>query len=223
MTRTTLDQRKLPNYTRGQELFNEVSHIVGGGMGVVALVLCIIKSAADGSAAGVLTSIVYGLSMIALYTMSSVYHGLKPGRAKKVMQVLDHCTIFILIAGSYTPIAVCGIVPLDPTIGWGILIFEWVVSAVAIVFTAIDLHKFAVLSMTCMLLTGWAIVPFYKTVIAAIGMNGFSLILGGGIVYTVGAILYGIGSKKSIMHCIFHVFVLVGSLVQLLAILIYVL
>lgn len=112
---------------------------------------------------------------------------------------------------------------IDPTLGWGILIFEWSVSAIAVVFTAIDLHKYAALSMICMLLTGWAIIPFYQTVINSIGMNGFVLILAGGIVYTLGAILYGIGSKKSIMHCIFHVFVLVGSILQLLAILLYVL
>ncbi len=223
MSRTALDQRQLPKYTKGQERFNEVSHIVGGAMGVVALVLCIVKAALDNNTAGVLTGIVYGLSMIALYTMSSIYHGLVPGRAKKVMQVLDHCTIFILIAGTYTPIAVCGFVPYDPTLGWGILIFEWSVSAIAVVFTAIDLHKYAALSMICMLLTGWAIIPFYQTVINSIGMNGFVLILAGGIVYTLGAILYGIGSKKSIMHCIFHVFVLVGSILTLLAILLYVL
>ena len=102
--RIKLDDRELPDYTKGEEIFNMVSHIVGGALGIAAMVLCIIMAAKHGSAIGVISSIIYGITLIDLYAMSSIYHGLKPGKAKKVMQVLDHCTIYFLIAGSYTPV-----------------------------------------------------------------------------------------------------------------------
>lgn len=96
MKRTGLKNRKLPDYTRGEEIFNMVSHIVGGAFGIVALVLCLITSILKGNPWSIVSSVVYGVSMVLLYTMSSVYHGLLPEMAKKVMQVLDHCTIYLL-------------------------------------------------------------------------------------------------------------------------------
>ena len=106
MKRTKLNDRILPTYTKGEEIFNMVSHIVGAVFGIVALVLCVIFSAIHHNAYAVVSSCIYGVSMIVLYTMSSIYHGLNPNKkGKKVMQVLDHCTIYLLIAGSYTPFA----------------------------------------------------------------------------------------------------------------------
>ena len=105
MKRTRLKDRKLPDYTRGEEIFNMVSHIVGGAFGIVALVTCVVKAFLNGDQYQVVSAFIYGFSMIALYTMSSVYHGLKPKMPKKVMQIIDHCTVFILIAGTYTPCA----------------------------------------------------------------------------------------------------------------------
>ena len=108
MQRTKLDDRILPNYTKGEEIFNMTTHIVGGALGVVALVLCVIFAAIHGNTYGVVSSCIYGVTMILLYTMSSIYHGLSPNlKAKKVFQVLDHCSIFLLIAGTYTPFALC--------------------------------------------------------------------------------------------------------------------
>ncbi|MBS5485071.1 MAG: hemolysin III family protein, partial [Eubacterium sp.] len=112
--RIKLADRELPTYSKGEEIFNMVSHIVGGALGIAALVLCIITAAKAHSAIGVISSCIYGFTLIALYTMSSVYHGLKPGMAKKVMQVLDHCTIYFLIAGSYTPILLVAMMPKYP-------------------------------------------------------------------------------------------------------------
>ena len=103
MTRTKLCDRILPDYTRGEEIFNMVSHIVGGAFGIAALATCVVRAFIHGGAYEVVSAFIYGFSMILLYTMSSVYHGLKPEAAKKVMQVIDHCTVFILIAGTYTP------------------------------------------------------------------------------------------------------------------------
>ena len=108
MRRTKLEDRKLPIYTKGEEIFNMVSHIVGAVLGIVALVLCIIFAAIHHNPYGVVASSIFGITMILLYTMSSIYHGLKANsKAKKVFQILDHCAIFLLIAGSYTPFALC--------------------------------------------------------------------------------------------------------------------
>ena len=221
--RTKLRDRAMPVYTRGEELFNMVSHIVGGAIGVAALVLCIVVSAVHHNGYGLAGSIVYGLSMIVLYTMSSVYHGLGDGMAKRVMQVLDHCTIYLLIAGTYTPILLSAMRPLDPVASWVLLGVVWGLAAVAITLTAIDLKRFAVFSMACYIGMGWCIVVKLPLLIRAVGWGGFWLILLGGVCYTVGAVLYGMGRTKKNMHSVFHLFVVAGSVLHLLAILLFVL
>jgi len=221
--RTKLKDRPLPTYTRGEELFNMISHIVGGAIGIAALVLCIVFSAVHKNGYGLAGSIVYGISMITLYTMSSIYHGLREGTAKRVMQVLDHCTIYLLIAGTYTPILLSAMRPIDPVASWILLGVVWGLSAVAITLTAIDLKKYSVFSMICYIGMGWCILFKVPLLIQAVGWGGFWLILLGGVCYTVGAVLYGVGRTKKYMHSIFHLFVIAGSVLHLLAILIYVL
>ena len=221
MKRTKLKDRSLPVYTKGEELFNMITHIVGGAIGVAALVLCIVFSAVRGNGYGLAGSIVYGVSMIVLYTMSSVYHGLREGTAKRVMQVLDHCTIYLLIAGTYTPILLSAMRPIDPVSSWVLPGVVWGLSAIAITLTAIDLKKYSVFSMICYIGMGWCIVFKLPLLIEAVGWGGFWLILLGGVCYTVGAVLYGLGRTKKYMHSIFHLFVVAGSVLHLLAILIY--
>lgn len=219
--RTKLADRKLPDYTKGEEQMNMITHIVGGGLGVIALVLCVVRAASRGNGYGVVASIIYGISMITLYTMSSVYHGLQPGMAKKVMQVIDHCTIYFLISGSYTPFALSAIRPEHPVLGWGLFVFEWALTALAMTLTAIDLKKYSAFSMICYIGMGWAILPFAKIVIEVLTFTGFLLVLLGGIAYTIGAVLYGIGSRKRWMHSVFHIFVVLGSLLQFFAVYLY--
>jgi len=221
--RTKLMDRQMPDYTKGEEVFNMVSHIVGGALGVAALVLCIIFSAIRKNGYGLAGSIVFGVSMILLYTMSSVYHGLREGKAKRVLQVLDHCTIYVLIAGTYTPILLSAMRPIDPVSSWVLLGVMWGLSAIAITLTAIDLRKYRVFSMICYLGMGWAAVFKIGLVYQAVGPAGFALILAGGVSYTIGAVLYGLGKKKRYMHSIFHLFVVLGSALHTLAILLYVL
>ena len=223
MKRTKLRDRKLPDYTRGEELFNMISHIVGGALGVVALVLCVLVSARKGDAWSIAGSIIYGVSLILLYTMSSVYHGLRHEMAKKVMQVIDHCTIYFLIAGTYTPILLSAIRIVSPSVAWTLFGVEWGLAAVATVFTAIDLKKYSILSMICYIGLGWCVVFAAKTTIAAIQPVGLLLLLLGGIAYTIGAVLYGFGRKYRYMHSVFHLFVVVGSVLQFLCILFFVL
>lgn len=221
MKRIKLRDRKLPDYTKGEEIMNMVTHIVGGGIGVLALLLCLGKSLWKGSLCGILCSLAYGICMTGLYAMSSIYHGLRPGTGKKVLQVLDHCTIYFLIAGTYTPIVLCAIAPVYPAIGCGLFIFEWVLTALAVTLTAIDLKKYNAFSMVCYIGMGWAVLPFMRQTIEALTKPGFLWLLWGGIAYTVGAILYGIGSKKRWFHSVFHIFVVLGSILQLVSVLFY--
>ncbi len=221
--RTKLIDRKLPNYSIGEERFNYISHIVGGAIGVIALILCVSISAWHHNVLAIICSVVYGITMILLYCMSSIYHGLKDTMAKRVFQVLDHCAIYILIAGTYTPIALCAITKVNYNIGILIFALEWILAIIAIIFNAIDLKKYSVFSMICNLVMGWGVLLVLPIAIQALTWNGFIYILCGGILYTIGAILYGVGINKSYMHCIFHIFVLLGSIAHLLGIILYVL
>lgn len=221
MKRTKLKDRKLPDYSRGEELMNTITHIVGAVLGVAALIFCVLEAAAKGNIWGVVGSSIYGASMIALYCVSSIYHGMKPGIGKKVMQVIDHCTIYLLIAGTYTPIVLSAIRPAFPALAWGLLGFVWGLAILAVVLTAIDLDKYNVFSMICYIGIGWAILPFMKQTLQVLTFPGFMLLLAGGIAYTIGAVLYGIGGKKKWMHSVFHIFVVLGSALQFFSILGY--
>ena len=222
MKRTKLSQRLLPRYSKGEEIMNTVTHITGGGLAVVGSIFCILAACRHGGAAAVLGAAVYCMSMICVYTMSSIYHGLHTGTAKKVMQVIDHCAIYFLIAGSYTPIMLTGFVPVFPQVGWGLLAMEWLLAALAVTLTAIDLHKYKVFSMICYICMGWGIIFFLPQCIQVMTLPGFWWLLAGGIAYTVGAVLFGIGKKLPWMHSVFHIFVILGSALQYVAILFFV-
>ena len=223
MKRTKLNDRILPTYTKGEEIFNMVSHIVGAVFGIVALVLCVIFSAIHHNAYAVVSSCIYGVSMIVLYTMSSIYHGLNPNKkGKKVMQVLDHCTIYLLIAGSYTPFALCTFREYDAKTGWILFGGIWAIAVLGIVLNAIDLKRYKVFSMISYLAMGWAIICKANLLPQLLGNNGTILLVLGGVAYTVGAILYGIGRKHKYMHSIFHLFIVLGSVLQFFCILLYV-
>ncbi len=221
--RIRLRDRHLPDYTRGEEIMNMVTHIVGGSLGILVLVLCVLKAAAHSNTPGIVGASVYGGTMVILYTVSSVYHGLHPSTGKKVMQIIDHCTIYFLICGTYTPILLSAFVPVYPLLGWGLLAAEWSLAILAATLTAIDLKKYNVFSMICYIAMGWGIIFFLPQAIAVLTKPGFYLLLSGGIAYTIGAVLYGIGSKLRWMHSVFHIFVVLGSALQFLAIILYVL
>ena len=223
MKRTKLADRILPSYTKGEEIFNMVSHIVGGVAGIVTIVLCSVFGVIRGNAYGVVSGVLFGVSMIFLYTMSSLYHGLKPNsNSKKVFQILDHCAIFILIAGSYTPFALCTLREYSTALGWVIFGVIWGFAILGITLNAIDLKKYKVFSMICYLAMGWCIIVRGDLLPKLLGINGFTLLLAGGIVYTIGAILYGIGKKHKYVHSVFHLSVFLGNLLHVLCVLIYV-
>lgn len=223
MKRTKLRDRILPKYTKGEEIFNMTSHIVGGALGIVALVLCVVFAAVHGNGYGVVSGAIYGVTMVILYTMSSIYHGLNPKRkAKKVFQVLDHCSIYLLIAGSYAPFALCTLREYSTALGWTIFGVIWFVAILGIILNSIDIKKFRVFSMICYLVMGWCIVFKINLLPELLGTAGFVLLLLGGLAYTIGAILYGLGKKHKYMHSVFHLFILLGSLLQFFTILLYV-
>ena len=223
MMRTKLSDRKLPDYTKGEEIFNMVSHIAGGAVGVVALTLCVVFAAIRGNVYGVVSGAIYGATIIILYAMSSIYHGLKPHlMAKKVFQVIDHCSIFLLIAGTYTPFALCSLREYSASLGWIIFGVIWASAVLGIVLNSIDIKKYAKFSMVCYLVMGWCIVLAGKQTYLALGPAGFALLVAGGLLYTIGAIFYGFGKKRKYIHSVFHVFVVLGSIAHFLCILLYV-
>ena len=223
MTREKLSQRTLPTYTKGEEIFNMVSHIVGGAVGITALTLCVIFSALHNNVFGVVSSAIYGASMIILYTMSSIYHGLNPKlMAKRVFQVIDHCSIFLLIAGTYTPLTLCAVREYNTALGWTMFGIIWGVAAIGITLNSIDLKAFRRFSAICYLVMGWCIVLAWKPTAAMLTKGGVALLVSGGICYTVGAAFYYFLKKKRYMHSVFHLFVLFGSILHMLCILFYV-
>ena len=219
--RTPLQLRRLPSYTRGQEIANMVTHIVGGGLGVVILIVAVLLSAFHQNVWGIVGGSIYGTSLICLYTVSSVYHGLTHVMGKKVMQVIDHCTIYFLIAGSYTPILLSAIRPIAPIAAWVVFGVEWGLTALAVVFTAIDHHRYRVFSMIGYIGLGWCVIFILKDAVHALGNSGFLWLLAGGVAYTIGAVLYGVGSKKPMFHTVFHCFVVLGSILHAVAVLGY--
>ena len=221
MKRTKLSDRKLPDYSRGEELMNMITHIVGGGLGVIVLLTCVVQAALNQNYYGIVSCTIYGTTFITMFTISSVYHGLKPGMSKKVMQVIDHCTIYFLIAGTYTVVVLSAIRPVYPVLGWCIFGFEWAMVALAATFTAIDHHRYSVFSMICYIGLGWAIIPFWRQTMDVLTLPGFMLLLAGGIAYTIGSVLYGIGKKHKWMHSVFHIFVVLGAVLQFFAVLLY--
>ena len=221
--RTKLKDRILPTYTKGEEIFNMVTHIVGGGFGIIALVACVLISALGGNTLGVVCSSIFGASMIILDTASSLYHGLTHEGAKQVFQILDHCTIYFLIAGTYTPMLLCSLVKVAPVAAILTLIAVWALAILATTLTAIDIKKYKVFSMICYIGIGWAIIFSIKPMYRALTPAGFWLLLSGGIVYTLGAILFKVGKHCKYFHSIFHIFVLAGSVLHTLCIVLYVL
>lgn len=219
MKRTKLCDRSLPVYSIGEEITNTATHLIGGVLGIVALILCVRRAAITRGAAEIAGAAIYGSCLVILYSVSSIYHGLRPGTAKKVLQVLDHCAIYFLIAGSYSVVCLGAIRRASPELGWGILALEWLLCIVATVLTAIDLKRYKIFSMACYIGMGWAIIPLASLLLKIMTPAGFWLLLGGGLSYTLGAILFGI--KRKWLHSIFHVFVVLGSVLQFFAFYLY--
>ena len=217
------EQRKhriaIPHYTLGEELMNSISHGVGALFGIVALVLCVVRAAQSGDPYRIVSGAIFGFTVLILYLMSCLYHALKVNKAKRVFRVIDHCTIFLLIAGTYTPYT---LVSLRDSVGWWVFGVIWATAIVGIVLNAVSLKKFSKISVALYLIMGWMIVIAYQPMVQAIPSGGMQLLVWGGVAYTVGAILYGVGSRKKYFHSIFHFFCMIGTALHFLSIYLYV-
>ena len=197
---------RIPDYTLGEEIFNAVSHGLGALLGSAGLVLLVIK--AQGPLAKVAV-LLFALAIIQVYTVSCVYHALSPrGRGKKVLRVIDHCNVYVLVLCSYLPAALLGV---GGRCGWVLLGIVSVFSVLGIVFTALDVDRFTLVSVICHLLSGWSILLGVPGLLQNMGRRGVGYLLLGGVMYSLGAILYGLGKKKRYRHGIFHIFCLLGT------------
>ena len=215
--------KELPKYTKGEEIFNAVSHIVGGAFGIAALVLGVIFAVIYSNAYGVVSMALFGSTLILLYTMSAIYHFLRPNKAKKLFRIFDHCTIFLLIAGTYTPFCLITLREVS-YIGWVLFGIVWGLAILGVVFNAINMHHPVIktLSMICYLGMGWCVILAIDTLLSNLATGGFVFLLLGGISYTIGAIFYGFGKKCKYIHSVWHLFVLLGSVLHFFSVLFYV-
>ncbi len=210
-------------YTLGEEIFNSVTHGVGGLIAIAALVLLIVFASIYGDGWCLASGIVYGITLVILYTMSTLYHAITPKKAKTVFRVFDHCSIFLLIAGTYTPYSLVTLrqVPFfGISLGWFIFSVIWGLAILGIVLAALRKSS-KWIEVPLYVIMGWMIIFSIKDLLAKLSTGGFALLLAGGIVYTVGVVFF-ILHKFRYMHSIWHIFVLGGSILQFLSVILYV-
>ena len=209
----------IPGYSLSEELLNSISHGSGAVLGIAALTLCVIKAALSGDAWAVVSAAVYGGTLVIMYTLSCIYHALKINRAKRVFRVLDHCGVFLVLAGTYTPYT---LVSLRGPLGFTIFGIIWGFTVIGIVFNAIDVDKYQGVSAIINLITGWGIVFAIVPLARVLPFTGLVLLIVGGACYTVGAVLYALGARIPYFHSIFHLFVIAGSALHFFSIFWYV-
>ena len=216
MKRTKLIDRKLPDYTRGEEIFNMVSHIVGGAMGLAFWIVLALLAAPD--AAALLGVSLFGAGVVILYTMSALYHFLPDGRAKGVFRVFDHCTIYLLIAGTYSPFC---LVALGGTVGWIVFGVQWACAAAGITMNAIAMNNKVVkgISMALYFVEGWMALALFPLLVKTMSAASLLFLLGGGIAYTAGIVFFALGRKVRWFHSVWHIFDLAGTALQFVSIL----
>lgn len=213
-------EMNMKRYTFGEEVFNSVTHGIGSLLAVIGTVTLVVLSAVNSTALGLGTSLIYGISLIVLYTMSTVYHAIPFPKGKAVLRIFDHASIFLLIAGTYTPY--CLIALQGNKTATGVVIAVWACAIVGIVLNAIDLKKTEKLGIVLYVIMGWAILVVLKDIITVLPAPAFWLLLLGGISYTGGIVFYAM-KKVRYMHSIWHLFVLLGSVLHYLSIALYVL
>ena len=214
----SIESIQIPNYSRKQEVFNAFSHFAGILVAATIYVFALTKFIAQQiSVFYFIGLLVFFVTALAVYTISGIYHYLdKESKAKKIFRIIDHCTIYLLIAGTYTPI--CFVIMSSHAIGLIMLIIEWVGALIGIIFKAFFFNKKAtrVVAFSLYIIMGW--LALYSTGFLYMPVISFMFILIGGIIYTIGSIMYAIGHKNTNFHCIFHIFVLVSTIIQMIGV-----
>ena len=217
-----LDSIKLVDYSRKEDWVNSITHIIGAVFAIVVLILCIGRGILLGRIDYILLSLVYGITMLAVFVCSSVYHALKPSKAKKVMRVVDHAMINFMIVGTITPYMVLAVAPIKPIMAYALLTVCWVAAITAVIITFTLFNKTKVIQMILYMAIGWSSFMTVFVLWKHFTPTAILLMIAGGIAYTVGAILYGIGKKKKYIHAVFHIFIILGSFLHFLGLYLYV-
>ena len=217
-----LDSIKLVDYSRKEDWVNSITHIIGAVFALVVTVLCIARGITLNRVDYVVLSLIYGITMLSVFVCSSVYHGLRPNNAKKVMRVVDHAMINFMIVGTITPYMVLAVAPINPIMGWTLLIACWVASITAVVITFTLFNKTKVIQMVLYMVIGWSSFMTVFVLWKHFSKDAIFLMVTGGIAYTIGAILYGIGRKKKYIHAVFHIFIILGAFLHFLGLYLYV-
>lgn len=208
-------------YTLGEEIFNSITHGIGGLLSIAGCVILIIFGVIYGDVWSVVSNAVFGASLIILYTSSTLYHSLTNIKAKAVFRILDHDTIFFLIAGTYTPITLSTIRRDSPGMGWTLFGIVWAAAIVGIVLNSISIEKYKLFSIIAYIAMGWIVIIAIKPMIDKMGFIPMLYLFGGGIAYTVGIIFYKMKNVKY-MHAIWHIFTVIGSVLHFFFVLFYV-
>lgn len=204
-------------YSFKEELFNSITHGIGALLSLAALIILVVFASLKGDAWRIVSFSIYGFTLFFLYLSSTLYHSIVSERAKKVLRIFDHAAIYLLIAGSYTPIL---LVAMRGTWGWLILGIIWFLALMGIILNIVSLEKTRVFSTLLYILMGWLIIVAAKPMFATIPQGLFPWLLAGGLVYTFGVVFY-IWKRLPYNHGIWHLFVLGGSTVHFLGILFY--
>ena len=212
-----IDVTKFNRQSLGEEIANSISHGLGASLAIGGTPVLIVWAARHGDALSVVSASLYGASLILLYLFSTLYHAITNRSGKRVLQVFDHSSIFLLILGTYIPVCL-GL--LRGWLGWTLFGINVAVAVVGITLNAISVRRFHKISLVLYLLSGWSVLPAIKPVAALLDWLGFVLVLAGGLFYTVGVIFY---RKEEVryMHLVWHLFVLAGSLCHYFFVLFY--
>ena len=206
-------------YSRSEEATNIITHAIGFILGIAALVLMVVRASVHGDAWHIVGASIFGAGLVILYAASTIYHSVRGVKARKVFRVIDHATIYVLIAATYTPFA---LVTLNGWVGWTIFGIVWGLAVTGIVLKVFFTGRAEVLLTLMYVAMGWMIIFAIKPLLENLASAGLAWLLAGGIAYTVGAIFYGI-NKLKFNHAIFHLFVLAGSICHFVSVYSYVL
>ncbi|MGM0640719.1 MAG: PAQR family membrane homeostasis protein TrhA [Thermotogota bacterium] len=212
------DKLNIERYTKGEEIANTIIHGIGILISVAALVLMVVFSALKGTAWHIVGSTVFGISLIIMYTFSTLYHGVTNKRAKDILEILDHSAIYFLIAGTYTPFT---LVTLRGPMGWSLFGIIWGLTIVGVFFKMYFVKKFMFISTLIYIGMGWIVVIGWNQLVENLPYWGIFWLVLGGILYTAGTIFYMWRSMKY-HHALWHIFVLAGSISHVFSVLFYV-
>ena len=200
--------------SKAEEIANFVSHTAGAGLAILGFIMLIIRASWYNNIPALISYIIFSLGLMVLYTMSSIYHGLKPSTAKNVFEILDHSSIYFLIAASYTPFLVLG---LKSNMGITLLVIQWVICIIGITFKAFFTGKFKGISTIVYLIMGWMIVFSWNELISKISPISLGFLITGGLLYSLGTIFY-MWKVCKFNHMIWHIFVILGSIAHYVAV-----